>query len=181
MPKPFLYVRDFHVLVCRKTACYISLFGRCKLRNLVRSLSIVLCVFWTAISFMAYDAGAQQKPNILIIWGDDIGWNNPSAYHRGMMGYQTPNIDRIAREGMIFTDWYGQQSCTAGRSTFITGQSGFRTGLLKVGLPGSQRRFVYQGPDYRRLVEEPWLHDGPIREEPPGRSRRHLPTNHGFR
>src|SRR5262249_39938166 len=78
-----------------------------------------------------------KKPNILIIWGDDIGWFNPSCYHGGVMGYQTPNIDRIAKEGVRFTDWYGQQSCTAGRAAFITGQSPIRTGMTKVGLPGS--------------------------------------------
>src|SRR5688572_25316216 len=81
---------------------------------------------------------SKKRPNILILWGDDIGYWNPSCYHRGMMGYQTPNIDRIASEGALFTDWYGQQSCTAGRAAFITGQSGFRTGLLKVGLPGAE-------------------------------------------
>ena len=80
----------------------------------------------------------QQKPNILVIMGDDIGYWNISAYNRGMMGYRTPNIDRIAREGAIFTDYYGQQSCTAGRAAFITGQSPLRTGLLKVGLPGAK-------------------------------------------
>src|SRR5213595_1806527 len=85
------------------------------------------------------EAQAQQKPNILVIMGDDIGWFNPSAYHQGMMGYQTPNIDRIAKEGARFTDWYGQQSCTAGRAAFITGQAGYRTGLLKVGLPGAKQ------------------------------------------
>ena len=84
-------------------------------------------------------AGQGKKPNILILWGDDIGWNNPSCYHRGMMGYQTPNIDRIAKEGALFTDWYGQQSCTAGRAAFITGQSPLRTGLLKVGCLGQRR------------------------------------------
>src|SRR4029450_894230 len=78
-----------------------------------------------------------KKPNILVIWGDDIGYWNVSAYNQGMMGYKTPNIDRIAHEGALFTDWYGQQSCTAGRAAFITGQSPFRTGLLKVGLPGA--------------------------------------------
>ena len=72
---------------------------------------------------------AAKKPNILILWGDDIGDRNVSAYNQGMMGYKTPNIDRIAKEGVLFTDWYGQQSCTAGRAAFITGQSGFRTGL----------------------------------------------------
>ncbi len=80
----------------------------------------------------------QQKPNILVIMADDIGYWNISAYNRGMMGYRTPNIDRIANEGAIFTDYYGQQSCTAGRSAFITGQSPLRTGLLKVGLPAAK-------------------------------------------
>lgn len=83
-------------------------------------------------------AAGGSKPNILIIWGDDIGWSNVSAYNMGMMGYKTPNIDRIAKEGAMFTDWYGQQSCTAGRACFITGQVGYRTGLLKVGLPGAK-------------------------------------------
>jgi arylsulfatase len=77
------------------------------------------------------------KPNILFIMGDDIGWFNPSCYNSGIMGYRTPNIDRIASEGARFTDWYGQQSCTAGRAAFITGQSPIRTGLTKVGLPGA--------------------------------------------
>jgi len=81
---------------------------------------------------------AADKPNILVVWGDDVGQSNISAYTMGMMGYHTPNIDRIAREGIIFTDYYGEQSCTAGRSSFITGQSVFRTGLSKVGLPGAK-------------------------------------------
>ncbi|GAL16451.1 arylsulfatase [Vibrio astriarenae] len=81
---------------------------------------------------------AADKPNILVIWGDDIGQSNLSAYTFGLMGYQTPNIDSIAKEGMMFTDYYGEQSCTAGRSTFITGQSVLRTGLSKVGLPGAE-------------------------------------------
>jgi arylsulfatase A-like enzyme len=78
-----------------------------------------------------------DKPNILVIWGDDIGITNLSCYSQGLMGYRTPNIDRIANEGMLFTDSYGEQSCTAGRSAFITGQSVFRTGLSKVGMPGA--------------------------------------------
>src|SRR5262245_30013090 len=78
-----------------------------------------------------------KKPNILVIWGDDIGQSNLSCYTHGLMGYRTPNIDRLAREGMMFTDSYGEQSCTAGRSSFITGQSVFRTGLSKVGIPAS--------------------------------------------
>jgi hypothetical protein len=80
---------------------------------------------------------ADKKPNIVIIWGDDIGQSNISAYSHGLMGYQTPNIDRLAKEGMMFTDIYAEQSCTAGRSSFITGQSGLRTGMTKVGLPGA--------------------------------------------
>src|SRR5262249_41652588 len=80
---------------------------------------------------------AAQKPNILVIWGDDIGQSNVSAYTMGLMGYRTPNIDRVAKEGMIFTDYYAEQSCTAGRASFITGQHGLRTGLTKVGLPGA--------------------------------------------
>ena len=83
---------------------------------------------------LAQDAA---KPNILVIFGDDIGQSNLSIYTRGLMGYQTPNIDRIANEGMLFTDYYAEQSCTAGRSTFITGQSTLRTGLSKVGIPGA--------------------------------------------
>ncbi len=96
----------------------------------MRILSLVLFILVGSSSALAAD-----KPNILIIWGDDIGISNISVNTRGMMGYQTPNIDRIANEGMLFTDYYGDQSCTAGRSSFITGQSPFRTGLTKVGVP----------------------------------------------
>ena len=89
-----------------------------------------------------------KKPNILVIWGDDIGQFNISTYNLGMMGYRTPNIDSIGKAGAVFTDWYGQQSCTAGRAAFITGQSPIRTGLTKVGLLGSMRCF---GTCVRRL------------------------------
>jgi|SRR5687767_2039124 len=90
------------------------------------SVSVVALV---VVAFAHTESQAQQqKPNILVIMGDDIGWFNPSAYHQGIMGYQTPNIDRIAQEGGRFTDWYGQQSCTAGRAAFVTGQSPIRTG-----------------------------------------------------
>jgi arylsulfatase A-like enzyme len=82
---------------------------------------------------------AAKKPNILILWGDDIGYWNISAYNLGQMGYRTPNLDRLAKEGALFTDWYGQQSCTAGRACFITSQSGFRTGMLKSGSPARKR------------------------------------------
>src|ERR1700756_1534826 len=87
-----------------------------------------------------------KKPNILILWGDDIGYWNVSAYNQGMMGYKTPNIDRIAREGALFTAGYGQQSCTAGRAAFITGQSPIRTGLTKVGLPGAPEGLKKEDP-----------------------------------
>ena len=137
-----------------------------------RPVRFTLALVAVGFAVAAVNTHAQDKPNILIIWGDDIGWNNPSAYNRGMMGYRTPNIDRIAREGMLFTDWYGQQSCTAGRSTFITGQSGFRTGLLKVGLPGAKEGFQHAGSDDRGVAEESRLHDRPIRQESLGRSRR---------
>ncbi|HMC27693.1 MAG TPA: sulfatase-like hydrolase/transferase, partial [Verrucomicrobiae bacterium] len=94
-------------------------------------------VFAQAQQTSSAPATATKKPNILVIFGDDIGQTNVSAYSMGMMGYKTPNIDRIAKEGMMFTDYYAEQSCTAGRSSFITGQCTLRTGLSKVGVPGS--------------------------------------------
>jgi arylsulfatase len=97
----------------------------------------------------------QRKPNILILWGDDIGYWNVSAYNQGMMGYKTPNIDRIAKEGALFTDWYGQQSCTAGRACFITGQSAFRTGLTKVGLPGFKEGLQARDVTIAELLKAP--------------------------
>ena len=102
-----------------------------------QALALALGLALIGIATPAY-AADKKKPNILILWGDDIGWWNISAYNHGQMGYKTPNIDRIAKDGAMFTDWYGQQSCTAGRSAFMTGQSPFRTGLLKVGLPGAK-------------------------------------------
>ena len=90
-----------------------------------------------AIAQQATSSGAERKPNILMIMADDIGWFNASIYNHAMMGYRTPNIDRIGTEGALLTDWYGEQSCTAGRAAFITGQSPIRTGLTKVGLPGA--------------------------------------------
>ncbi len=98
-------------------------------------------------AFAPANAQQRQKPNILVIWGDDIGGFNISAYNRGLMGYRTPNIDRIANEGALFTDWYGQQSCTAGRAAFITGQSPIRTGLTKVGLPGAPEGMKKEDPN----------------------------------
>jgi len=129
---------------------------------------------------MAIPAAAQDKPNILIIWGDDIGQFNISAYNMGMMGYETPSIDRIADEGMIFTDAYGEQSCTAGRSTFITGQSGFRTGLLKVGLPGSDLGLQAEDVTLAELLKPHGYATGQFGKNHLGDLDEHLPTNHGF-
>ena len=98
------------------------------------------------------EAATGRPPNVLVIWGDDIGQFNISAYNRGMMGYRTPNIDRIANEGALFTDWYGQQSCTAGRAAFITGQSPIRTGLTKVGLPGAPEGMTKADPTIATLL-----------------------------
>ena len=95
----------------------------------------------------------DNKPNIVVVWGDDIGWYNISAYNLGVMGYQTPNIDRIAKEGALFTDWYGQQSCTAGRAAFITGQAPIRTGLTKVGLPGAPEGMPEEDPTIAALLK----------------------------
>ena len=125
-------------------------------------------------------ATAQGKPNILIIWGDDIGWFNVSAYILGMMGYQTPNIDRIASDGILFTDSYGENSCTAGRASFITGQSPFRTGLLKVGLPGAKEGLSEKDPTMAGLLKDEGYMTGQFGKNHLGDLDEHLPTNHGF-
>jgi arylsulfatase A-like enzyme len=101
----------------------------------------------------AAQAQQPQRPNIVIIWGDDIGLTDVSAYSQGLMGFHTPNIDRIAREGVLFTDYYGEQSCTAGRASFITGQSGLRTGLTKVGLPGATLGLQKEDPTIAELLK----------------------------
>ncbi|WP_420854609.1 arylsulfatase [Sneathiella marina] len=121
-----------------------------------------------------------KKPNILVIWGDDIGQSNISAYTRGMMGYQTPNIDRIANEGMIFTDYYGEQSCTAGRSTFVLGQSVFRTGLSKVGLPGAKEGIQVEDPSMAVVLKAQGYATGQFGKNHLGDRDEMLPTNHGF-
>src|SRR5262245_51878536 len=125
-------------------------------------------------------AGAGRKPNILIIWGDDIGYWNISAYNQGMMGYKTPNIDRIAKEGALFTDWYGQQSCTAGRACFITGQSGFRTGLLKVGLPGAKEGLQARDVTIAELLKAQGYMTAQFGKNHLGDADETLPTVHGF-
>src|SRR5436190_1919476 len=125
-------------------------------------------------------AADNKRPNILIIWGDDIGEFNISAYNMGRMGYQTPNIDRIAREGAIFTDWYGQQSCTAGRAAFITGQSPIRTGLTKVGLPGAPEGLQPQDPTIADLLKPLDYATGQFGKNHLGDRNEFLPTVHGF-
>ena len=123
---------------------------------------------------------AAKEPNILVIMGDDIGWFNPSCYHRGVMGYQTPNIDRIAKEGALFTDWYAQQSCTAGRAAFITGQSPIRTGLTKVGLPGAQLGLGPMDPSVADILKSLGYATGQFGKNHLGDRNEHLPTVHGF-
>ena len=123
---------------------------------------------------------AGRKPNILFIMGDDIGWYNISAYNLGLMGYRTPNIDRIGREGAVFTDWYGQQSCTAGRAAFITGQTPVRTGLTKVGLPGAELGLGPLDPSVADVLKTYGYATGQFGKNHLGDRDEHLPTAHGF-
>lgn len=123
---------------------------------------------------------AGRKPNILMIMADDIGWFNVSAYNHGMMGYRTPNIDRIAKEGALFTDWYGEQSCTAGRAAFITGQSPIRTGLTKVGLPGANIGLRAEDPSVAEILKPLGYATGQFGKNHLGDKDEFLPTAHGF-
>src|SRR5512138_2891411 len=125
-------------------------------------------------------AAQQPKPNIVIIWGDDIGQSNISAYSHGLMGYPTPNIDRVAREGMMFTDYYAEQSCTAGRASFITGQSGLRTGMTKVGLPGATLGLRKEDPTIAELLKPLGYATGQFGKNHLGDRNEFLPTVHGF-
>jgi len=134
----------------------------------------------TAAPAAAPAQAGGKKPNILVIFGDDIGMWNLSAYNHGMMGYRTPNIDRIAKEGAIFTDLYAQQSCTAGRAAFITGQSCFRTGLLKVGLPGAHEGLSEKDPTIADLLKPMGYATGQFGKNHLGDRNEHLPTVHGF-
>src|SRR5215813_7071493 len=122
----------------------------------------------------------SQKPNILVIWGDDIGIQNLSCYSHGVMGYRTPNIDRLAKEGMLFTDSYGEQSCTAGRASFITGQSGFRTGLSKVGVPGAGIGLRAEDPTIAELLKPLGYATAQFGKNHLGDKNEFLPTVHGF-
>src|SRR5216110_1966207 len=123
---------------------------------------------------------AAKKPNILILWGDDIGLWNISHFSLGMMGYRTPNIDRVAEEGVTFTDYYAQQSCTAGRACFITGQNPIRTGLTKVGMPGATVGLQKQDPTIAELLKPLGYATGHFGKNHLGDRNEYLPTNHGF-
>jgi len=146
-----------------------------RLTRIVRTL-----VFGIFIQFSATAALAADKPNILVLWGDDIGITNISAYSDGIMGYRTPNLDRIADEGMRFTDYYADQSCTAGRSTFITGQSGLRTGLTKVGLPGAELGLRDRDITIAEVLKSKGYATGQFGKNHLGDKDEFLPTNHGF-
>jgi arylsulfatase A-like enzyme len=137
-------------------------------------LLLMLGIVW---SFALH---AQDKPNILVIWGDDIGWANVSKYNHGIMGYQTPNIDKLGDEGAMFTDWYAQQSCTAGRAAFVTGQHPFRTGLLTIGMPGSPHGISEEMPTIADLLKPHGYMSGQFGKNHLGDRDEHLPTNHGF-
>jgi len=140
----------------------------------------VLLVILLLLALAASAQAQNKKPNILVIWGDDIGQSNISAYTMGLVGYRTPNIDRIAREGIIFTDYYGEQSCTAGRASFMLGQSVFRTGLSKVGLPGAKEGINTLDPTIAVLLKDQGYATGQFGKNHFGDRDEHLPTNHGF-
>lgn len=141
-----------------------------------KKMAVVAC----AISLAAPVWAQDEKPNILVIWGDDVGQSNISAYTMGLMGYRTPNIDRVAKEGLIFTDYYAEQSCTAGRSSFITGQSVFRTGLSKVGMPGATEGMQVEDPTIAGLLKAQGYATGQFGKNHLGDRDEMLPTNHGF-
>jgi arylsulfatase len=149
--------------------------------GLAKRLTLFAAMLVAAAAVLPGAAEAEtKKPNILVIWGDDIGGFNISAYNRGMMGYRTPSIDSIAEQGALFTDWYGQQSCTAGRAAFVTGQSPIRTGLTKVGLPGAPEGMKTEDPTIATLLKEQGYVTGQFGKNHLGDRDEMLPTNHGF-
>jgi len=149
-----------------------------------RRLALLTLAVLLALGALAADVEAQQaaagKPNIVIIWGDDVGQSNISAYSHGVMGYKTPNIDRVAREGMMFTDYYAEQSCTAGRASFITGQSGLRTGMTKVGLPGATLGLQKEDPTIAEMLKPLGYATAQFGKNHLGDRNEFLPTVHGF-
>ena len=147
---------------------------------MLRRHSFCLAALLLLFGSVAKTAPGQERPNILVIFGDDIGQSNISAYTMGLVGYPTPNIDTIAKQGMIFTDYYAEQSCTAGRSTFITGQCTYRTGLAKVGLPGADLGLQAEDPTLAELLKPYGYATGQFGKNHLGDRDEFLPTNHGF-
>src|SRR5215470_12045536 len=146
-----------------------------------RVFSAVLSVIGLLALYGVVEAQTPgKKPNILVIWGDDIGYFNLSVYNQGMMGFHTPNIDRIAKDGALFTDAYAQQSCTAGRASFITGEHPFRTGLLTIGMPGSPQGIPDWAPTIADLLKVQGYTAGQFGKNHLGDRDQHLPTVHGF-
>jgi arylsulfatase A-like enzyme len=157
--------------------------ARRRLRHTASISTLAACVAIIAPLGLAGPALAQeqtQRPNIVIIWGDDIGQSDVSAYTHGLMGFKTPNIDRVAKEGMLFTDYYAEQSCTAGRASFITGQSGLRTGMTKVGLPGATLGLQKEDPTIAQLLKPLGYATGQFGKNHLGDRNEFLPTVHGF-
>src|SRR5262245_24527685 len=148
--------------------------------KITEALLLFTTISVAAITAVPARAQQSQRPNIVIIWGDDIGQSNVSAYSRGMMGYQTPNIDRLANEGVMFTDYYAEQSCTAGRASFLTGQSGLRTGMTKVGLPGATLGLQKEDPTVAELLKPLGYATGQFGKNHLGDRNEFLPTAHGF-
>jgi arylsulfatase len=148
--------------------------------KITKALFLLTAVSVAAVTSAPAIAQQPQRPNIVIIWGDDIGQSNISAYSRGLMGYQTPNIDRLASEGVMFTDYYAEQSCTAGRASFLTGQSGLRTGMTKVGLPGATLGLQKEDPTIAELLKPLGYATGQFGKNHLGDRNEFLPTVHGF-
>jgi arylsulfatase len=144
------------------------------------ALSLTLAAGALFGSLLAAQAETAKKPHIVVIWGDDVGQSNISAYSNGLMGYRTPNIDSIAKQGVIFTDYYGEQSCTAGRASFVTGQSGLRTGLTKVGMPGADLGLRKEDPTIADLLKAQGYATGQFGKNHLGDKDEFLPTVHGF-
>src|SRR5262245_17808906 len=162
-----------------KATCYLIYTGR------LLTILVAAATIWSAATILTAQAQQQpaqpgQRPNILVIWGDDVGLANVSAYSFGVMGIKTPNIDRIAREGLMFTDYYAEQSCTAGRASFITGQSGLRTGMTKVGLPAATLGLQAQDITIAEALKPLGYATGQFGKNHLGDRNEFLPTAHGF-
>ena len=148
-----------------------------KYLDFCKGLSIMLVILFTT---NGVEAQNKKQPNILVIWGDDIGWENVSAYGMGVMGYTTPNLDRIGYEGIRFTDHYAQPSCTAGRASFITGQYPIRSGMVTVGIPGDKLGLQAASPSLAEVLKKAGYATGQFGKNHLGDRNEHLPTVHGF-